>query len=149
MPALAARLELSPWMDLRSLENALQGFWQNPALSLGVPAANAYPPVNIFDRGDAAVLTFEAPGLKPGDFSVSIEGRTLTVSGERSSPNGARQPLGFLRRECPSGSFSRSFLLPQELEADKASARYEAGLLTVEVPKAQPARPQRIAVQNA
>jgi len=56
--------------------------------------------------------------------------------------------LGFHRRELSEGKFSRSIQLPEDYEAGKAEARYEAGLLIVKVPRSEKSKPQQIAVQS-
>ena len=140
--------DTDPVRNMLALQQELSSFLRNPAYSLGLSGYGAFPPVNIFDERDGVVIVAEVPGLEPAGIEISGTAHTLTISGERkreSAANGA----AYHRQERPYGKFSRSIQLPEDLDVDKASARYEAGVLTIRVPKAEHARPRRITVQNA
>jgi HSP20 family protein len=146
-----ALLRFDPDLDtfrvLLGLQDELERFTRNPAFTLGPSGSGAHPPVNIFDSPDGALIVAEVPGLDTAKLSVAGTGRTLTISGEREFQPGAGR--GYHRREINEGKFSRSIQLPEDYEANRAEARYEAGLLIVRVPKAEHAKPRQITVQTA
>jgi HSP20 family protein len=129
-----------------ALQKELERFLGNPAISLGLSGQGAYPPINVFDDGTGAVVVAEVPGLEPGQIELGSQGRTLTVRSERKPRNG-EQAVGYHRRERSFGAFSRSIQLPEELDLQKASAKYENGLLVIRVPKAESAKPRQITIQ--
>jgi HSP20 family protein len=131
-----------------ALQDEINRFLRNPSFNLGISGHGAYPPVNIFDDRDGVVVIAELPGMDPASFKVSGQGNTLTISGMRSrDADGKFQ--GYHRRERRFGEFSRSMQLPPGLDVAKAEARYEAGVLTLRVPKAEETKPRQIAVQAA
>jgi HSP20 family protein len=112
------------------------------------PSAPAYPPLNVWEDDDHLYVEAELPGLKREDIDVAVaEGDQLTIAG-------ARKPCGpengaWLRQECGYGRFTRTLTLPTVVDADGVEARYEAGVLTLTLPKSDAARPKRIAVKAA
>ncbi len=140
--------EFGPISALVNLQGELQRFLNNPAFSLGLSGPSAYPPVNIFDDGEAMVIVAEVPGLDPASIQVVGRAQTLTISGDRKRPE-IPDGAGYHRVERPFGRFSRSLQLPDHLDMAKASARYEAGMLIVRVPKQEAAKPRQITVAAA
>ena len=139
---------LDPIGALLGLQDELERFRRNPAFGAGLSGYGVYPPINIFESAEGAVVVAEAPGLDAAKIGVAGEGRTLTLNGERVfQPNG--QGRGYHRRELNEGKFSRSVRLPEDYDASRAEARYEAGLLIVRVPKVERAKPRQINVQTA
>lgn len=139
---------LDPLSALLGLQDELDRFMRNPAFAMGPSGSGAYPPINIFDSPEGALIVAETPGLDVAKLSVTGTGHTLTISGEREfEPDG--KGWGYHRRELSEGRFSRSIQLPDDYEAGSAAARYEAGLLIVRVPRAEHAKPRQITVQTA
>lgn len=128
-----------------ALQTELERFLRNPAISLGVSGQGAYPPINVFDDGMGAVIIAEVPGLDAGQIDVKRQGRTLTISSERKPAEG-ESATGHHRRERSFGAFSRSVQLPEDLDLQQASAKYENGLLIIHVPTAEAAKPRQITV---
>jgi HSP20 family protein len=114
----------------------------------GDEALSARPPVNLWVGEKDAVLTAEVPGVHPENLDLSVEEDTLTLAGERPETPAA-EGEETLRRERFAGRFSRTLRLPFRVEADKASARFKNGVLTVTLPKAAEDRPKKIAVKAA
>jgi HSP20 family protein len=133
---------------LLGLQEELERFMRNPAFTMGPSGFGAYPPVNIFDSPEGALIVAEAPGLDPAKLTVTGTGHALSLSGERRFES-EDKGLGYHRREVSEGKFSRTIQLPEEYEANKAEARYEAGLLVIKVPRSEQSRPRQIAVQSA
>jgi HSP20 family protein len=142
-----ALLRFGSDLPIPALQRELERFLANPAISLGLSGYGAYPPINVFNDEAGAVVVAEVPGLEPGQIELGSQGRTLTVRSERKPRNG-EQAVGYHRRERSFGAFSRSIQLPEDLDLQKASAKYENGLLVIRVPKAESAKPSQITIQS-
>jgi len=140
--------EFDPVSNLLTLQAELERYLRNPAIRLGVSGPGDFPPVNIFDDGDGIVVIAEIPGMDPASLNVSGQSHTLTIKGERKREK-VGESAGYHRRERPFGEFSRSVQLPDELDLDRTTANYEAGMLTIRVPKAESAKPRQITVKAA
>jgi HSP20 family protein len=108
----------------------------NSALPRGVSV-----PLDVYAEGDDFVLEVALPGIDPNSVDVSILGSQVTISGEYAP---APEGRSYLHRERTFGHFERTVTLPTELDASKAHAHYEHGLLRLTVPKAEAAKPRRI-----
>jgi HSP20 family protein len=97
------------------------------------------PSMDIFEEGDTIVAKAELPGLAKADLDVRISGDVLTVSGKKEKEEKIERK-DYHRYERSSGSFSRSVLLPAEVEVDKVSAQLKDGVLEVRAPKTAAAR---------
>lgn len=104
------------------------------------------PAVDIHESKDKVALVFELPGMDKKDIKVWVENNVLTVSGERKLRREETEQ-DYLRAEIVDGSFSRSFTLPESIDAGKISADYKDGLLTVTLAKAEEAKPKEIEVK--
>jgi HSP20 family protein len=111
-------------------------------------AFTLYPPVNVFDGGEAFVVKAEVPGVAPDKVEIHVEDDTLTIRGERAFSEPSKE-AAFHRRERGEGRFRRLVRLPGRVAADEAKAEYRDGIVTVTIPKAKEARPRRIQIQAA
>ncbi len=93
-------------------------------------------PVDIIDEEDHVLITAEMPGIKKQDIDMTVSGDIITISGQKRNDRMVRSK-NYSRLERSFGSFSRSFHLPFELEAGKARARLENGILEVKIPKTE------------
>ncbi len=125
----------------------------NSSLDFGraraVRSRGVYPPVNLHETEDAFILRAELPGVAPEDIEVSLEGSTVTLSGQRKIDYAAGNGTAVHRRERQSGHFRRAFELPSQFDVDKAEAIHRAGVLELRLPKTPEARPRQIAVQTS
>lgn len=101
-------------------------------------------PLDVYSTDDAIVILASVPGLKPEDVEITLEGDTLTIKGEFKPP---LENVDYLLQERGYGVFIRTLTLNLPVEADKATAHFENGLLTLVLPKAQAVRPKVIKVQ--
>ena len=107
------------------------------------------PPVDIYETsGRDLVIKAELPDMSREDIEVTVENNTLTLRGEKKPPVDIEQEQ-FRRVERHYGPFSRSFTLPNTVDASKVSAEYRNGLLTVKLPFRDEARPRTISVEVA
>ena len=123
---------------------------RNPAQQYGVGTRFAggrwVPTVDIFEREGLLVVEVEIPGVDPGDIDVSIDAETLRIRAVREVDREITEDSYYLV-ERATGVFQRSIRLPSEVDADRAKASYENGLLTVTVPKAASRNPGRVSIE--
>lgn len=104
-------------------------------LARGVSRDESYrPPVDIHEDAEGFTLDVEIPGLKPDEITVDVEKGVLTVRGERKLAREEERD-GYRRVERYFGSFSRSFALPDSVDADAIEANAELGVLSLRLPK--------------
>ena len=105
-----------------------------------------WPRMALSDTGEALVLRAELPGFGEDDLEISVHDTTLVITGERKIE--AREGYDVHRRERGALKFSRSATLPSRVDADKAEAHLERGVLELILPKVPDALPKHIAVQG-
>ena len=96
---------------------------------------------DVRDEEEAFVLTALVPGLKAEDLNINILDDVVRIEGEFK-----QDEADYLMRELPAGSFERALRLPAPVNAEKAEARITDGVLTLRLPKAESARPRKIAI---
>lgn len=104
-------------------------------ISATVPAAN------IIEADDHFNIELAAPGKKKSDFTIELDEGVLTISSETQTKS-TEKDGSFTRKEFGYSSFKRSFNIPETVSADKISASYKEGILTVSLPKKAEALPQ-------
>ena len=111
----------------------------------GLSTPQGYPAVNMWLDGDHVILTAELPGVSSDELEISIEGSTLTLSGERKAaelPEGAT----YHRQERGYGKFTRVVKLPYQIDANQVDAKLKEGILTIELERAEADKPRKIKV---
>jgi HSP20 family protein len=103
-------------------------------------------PVDVFTTKDDVVVQAILPGVKPEEVDITVEGNTLTISGDTSSMIPDRE--GLMLQEIRRGRFVRRLTLPAGLEADRATATFEDGILTLRIPKAEQVKPRQIKIST-
>ncbi len=109
------------------------------------PVGTAYPPVNIWGRGDELIVTAELPGVQPEDMDITVEGDQLILRGERKEDEPTKEVVCH-RAERGSGIFTRVVQLPYEVESDKVKARIKQGILSITLPRAEASKPKQITI---
>ncbi len=105
------------------------------------------PAVDMYQTDNDVVVKTAVPGIKPEDVQISITGDTLTIKGEIKENNDNKQKAYHIR-EQRWGSFERTLSLPTDVKADKATADFENGVLTITLPKAEEVKPKTITVKT-
>lgn len=105
-------------------------------------------PMNVAERSDAFVLSFELPGVRPEDADVQVDGDQLVVTAERKFDREKTEGLEFRRVEHRYGSFARTVVLPKDVRFDAIDAQFRDGVLTVTVPKAEPSQARKIEIRS-
>ena len=129
---------------LFDLQRALDAFRQSGWLEPGPSGAGAYPPLNVFRKGEDFVALAEVPGLKKSDLEVQIKGNTIRLAGTKSIDY--PEDAGVHRRERLAGRFDRAVTLPVEIDADGVKAECRDGLLALFLPRAERDKPKSIQV---
>ncbi len=104
------------------------------------------PETDVTETENEIRVSMDLPGMRADDIDVELENNVLTISGERREEHSERDEGRFQLAERRWGEFSRSFVLPREVEGDKIDAQYRDGVLTVTIPKAESARRRRIQI---
>ena len=91
-------------------------------------------PVNLYRHNDRLVLTSPCPGLEPTNFRIEVTGRRLAVSEDERGPGQAR--ITYLKKEWTTGPYRRAVTLPAPVDAARANATYDNGVLVVILPVA-------------
>ena len=106
----------------------------------------AYPKVNVYEYDDKVGIVAEIPGLDKKQLNVEVEEGVLTISGDK---HGVWEEEGakVLRRELKASSFKRSFTLGELLDGESIKANFKDGVLSIEIPKMEPAKPQKHSVK--
>jgi HSP20 family protein len=106
------------------------------------------PAVNIHEDETSLTFEFELPGFRPDQVEVTADQGVLTVRGERQDERKEGDQTRYHLVERSTGSFMRSFQLPQGLDEEKIEASFEHGLLMVRVPKAALPQPRKIEIRS-
>ena len=143
-PELSTWPTLDRWSNLRGEVNSLFDLPFLTNLNRQDLFSGWSPALDLYQNNDNLVAVIELPGMSKGDIEISLHDGTLTIAGERksSSSNGEKAE----RTERYVGSFRRSISLPARIDANKVSATYRDGILTVTLPKAEEAKSKRIDV---
>jgi HSP20 family protein len=137
----------SPFEELHRMRQQLDRLFEDAATPQQAVGAGVFPLINLTEDKDRYFIRAELPGVKGDDIDIQVTANNLSISGERkiaAEEEGAR----FHRREREAGSFSRMIGLPGDIDPDKVDAKLENGILTVEVSKAEAAKPKQITVKS-
>lgn len=103
------------------------------------------PPVDVAETQERIVVRAEVPGMKQEDIQIEFENGLLTIRGERRIEK--NDGMTWHRVERVYGNFSRSFTLPRTVDPEKIVASYREGILEIEVPKREEAKPKQIRIE--
>lgn len=146
-PQLVSWPTLDRWSSLRNDLNTLfeMPFWSDSDRQ-GQLLNGWAPALDLYQNNDNVVAQVELPGMRKEEIEISLHDGTLTIAGERKteSPEGSSAE----RSERHVGKFRRSITLPVRVDANKVSASYRDGILTITLPKAEEARPRQIQINS-
>ena len=139
-----------PFRDLMSIQNELNRLfgrtYAGAEAGTGSTGGASVPPLDIFETKDHYMVNMELAGVDPDSVDVSVEDSTLTVSGERRFYADVPEEA-FHRVERRYGPFQRSLSLPPTANPEKIRASFDKGVLTIEVPKREEAKPKKISIK--
>jgi HSP20 family protein len=110
---------------------------------LGTAARPAVMPMDAWREGEQFVVEFDLPGIDADSLDIDIERNVVTVRAERPSVDPDREMLA---AERPRGVFSRQLVLGENLDTERIEASYHEGVLTLQIPVAEKAKPRKISV---
>ena len=133
-----------PFDTASNLQQALDTFRASSWLAPGPSGGGAYPPMNVFRKGDDFIIIAEVPGIKRSDLDVQVKGNTLRLAGTKSVNYPEKASLH--RRERLAGRFDRAVTLPIEIDPDGVKAECRDGTLALFLPRAERDKPKSIQV---
>ena len=138
-------IKLEPLSEIEVIMDRAMG-WPMPRLGAGLAMSEWGPRVDISESDGTYLFKADLPGMNKQDVSVTLSGDMLTIKGERKRESEETKPH-FHRMERSTGSFSRSFSLPENADATALKAAAKEGQLTVTIPKKAPTTASGDAVQ--
>lgn len=153
--------EFRPFRDIRRVEDTIDRFRRgvSPRYHRAAHVVDTWAiPLDVVRDGDNVVAQASLPGVKPEDISVTIDDNVLTISGrtdvetEQSDEGDAtpdestQEARTYLLRERRTGAFQRSIRLPDSVDAEQAETVYEAGVLTITLPKLEAKKAKQLTV---
>ena len=137
----------APYREVFALQNRLNTLFGSPETETESPLTTAsfVPAVDVYEDDKKVVLKLEVPGIEEKDLDVRVENHRLTVKGERKFEQEEKEE-NFHRIERRFGSFYRTFTLPSTVDTENVDAKYEAGVLKLELKKKPEAQPKQIKV---
>lgn len=137
-----------PFRDLVTLRSAMDDLFEKSFVPFRglADGAEGHFPVDLSEDPEEIVVKAQLPGMRPADVDISVDGNVLTIKGQ-TQEEASSEGENWLRREIRRGAFARSFSLPAEVDAEKADAAFEHGMLTLRLPKREEAKPKRIEIK--
>ena len=133
------------WFDF-PFDRVFDEFWGRAPEAAATATDVWAPRVDIREEKDAVLLSAELPGVSKDDLKIELENGVLTLSGEKKAER-TENENGFYRSERVYGAYQRSFRVPETVDAERISAGYANGVLTLTLPKRPEAAPRKIAVK--
>jgi HSP20 family protein len=136
-----------PFAELMSLRDAMDRLFEEgftrPTELMGLGTM----PIDVYQTDKDVIVKANIPGVKPDDIDINVVGDTLTIKGERKAEEKIERQ-NYFYQERRFGTFSRTLTLPVPVQTDKADARFENGVLTLTLPKAEEAKAKKIAIRK-
>jgi len=145
---LPSRRDPGSWFDpgrmLRDFEQLLDVASRSAWAS---PETGVFPPLNITRDSNCFYVRAELPGVQASELEITTEGNKLSLAGSREIAT-EKGDVSYHRRERAAGSFSRTLVLPSEVDAERVEARYQDGILTITLPLSDNSRARQITVRT-
>jgi HSP20 family protein len=144
-----AVVKWDPLRDLLSIQDRMNRLFEQTLSRSrtedGISASTWTPAVDIYETPETIVMKADLPGLTRADIEIEIRDNALTIKGERRFAKDVQQE-NYLRIERASGAFQRSFTLPTSVRQEEIRASFRDGVLELLLPKAEEAKPKKIAI---
>jgi len=102
-------------------------------------------PMDVYITDEEVVVTTAVPGVDPDSVDITVEGNTLNIRGEVEGP---LENVEYVLQERPDGTFNRSVQLNIPVDANRAEASFDQGILTLSIPKQEEAKPKTIKIKS-
>jgi HSP20 family protein len=137
-----------PFRDLMSIQGELNTLFGRTFGGGEMEASGAWiPPMDVYETSEKIVVALELPGIAAADVDVSVEDSTLRIKGRREFVYKEATEDQFQRIERRYGEFTRSLTLPTTADPNGIEATFDRGVLTVDVPRREEAKPRKITVK--
>ena len=137
---------LSIWNPIHEMDELFHNRLASVLGGEGLQSVARSPVVDIEESAEAYTIRAELPGLSKEKVKVTVENGVLTLSGERDLERRVETKT-FHRVERSQGTFTRSFTLPEDVDAESVSANFKDGLLEIQIAKREEALPKSIEVR--
>ena len=148
---MANLVRWDPFRDMVSLRDAMDRLFEEsfvrPRARLEPAEGTATLALDVHESDDDVTVKAAIPGVKPEDISISLTGDTLTIKGDTHEEK-EKTEGSYHMRERRYGAFERSISLPRKVDADKANADFENGVLTLTLPKVEEVKPKAITIKT-
>lgn len=139
---------VAPPQDFKTLQSQLNRLFE-PFARVAAPDEELVggmwaPPVDVAETQEKILVRAEVPGMRQEDIQIEFENGMLTIRGERKLEK--QEGVTWHRVERTYGTFSRTFTLPRTVDPEKIAATYREGVLEIEVPKREEAKPRQIRI---
>jgi HSP20 family protein len=143
-----------PLRDISSFRDAMNNLFEEGMLipRTGVTAMAGSIPLDVRETVDRYIITAPLPGVEPSDVDISVLGSNIRISGEIKDHDVSTEQSEeshWLLRERRFGHFERSISLPTSVNSQLATASFDKGVLTIQLPKMDQARPKSIPIKGA
>ena len=138
------RMGFDPFLELRRMQSEMSRLFSGSSLA----ATRDFPPINVWLGDNSVVVTAELPGVTRDHVTLNLQDDVLTGEGKRE-PEQRQEGLNWQRRERAYGSFSRVVQLPFRVDPDKVQARFNNGILEIELERLEADRPKKIEIRAA
>lgn len=133
-----------PFSEMRRLQSDMNRLFEGYP---GRATSRTYPPINLWVGEKSIVVTTELPGLSQDDIDLSLRDDSLTIQGERKQEAGHAQ-VAWHRRERGYGTFSRTIELPFRIDPERVVARFQNGVLQIEMQRPEVDLPHKIKISS-
>lgn len=133
-----------PFDALFQFQQTLDQLRDSGWLDAGMSGQGAYPPLNVFRKGDDVIILTEVPGVRKADLRIEAKGNTLRIAGTKTA--GIADTASIHRLERRGGTFDRAVTLPIAIDAEGIKAECRDGILALFVPRAEHDKPRQIAI---
>lgn len=135
--------DTEPFADMRRLQGTMNRLFDG---NRRTSVSGTYPAVNFWANEDSIMMSTELPGLREDDIELTVKDTMVTIRGTYPAPE-TGDDITWHRRERPSGSFLRSIELPFRIDPEQIDARFENGVLTVEMQRPEDEKPRHIQIK--
>ena len=149
LPWRAKETDLDLFEDLGDFQREMNRLFDvtfHRPLKAGNGGVLGAPAIDILDEKDQIKVKADLPGMKKEEIEVNLENDILTIQGEKKEEKEIKEK-NFIRSERYCGAFYRAFNLPANVDASKANAVYQDGVLEITLPKKEGAKPKQVKVE--
>ena len=145
---MTSLIRFSPTTEVRSLQREIDRMFDSflPKANGDSEQAVWTPRVDLAESENAYLVHLDVPGMKKEDLEVNFQDGSVTVSGTRNEQT-VGEDANFVRVERRFGRFYRSFDLPKTVDSSKIEAKYEDGVLSIRIPKAEESKPKSVTIK--